>query len=67
MTNAEAKRRMLSLLESCETFEQALQAMTAAVETMFADDTNPPASLGSALGALSAATDAFAALDSDCA
>ena len=63
MTNAEAKRRMLSLLEACGTYEQVIQAITAAVESQWADRSDVPAELGLALGALSAASDAFQVLD----
>ncbi len=65
MTSSEAKHRMLSLLESCNTYEQVVRALANAVETQWAADAEVPASVGVALDALYAAADAFSLVDSD--
>jgi uncharacterized alpha-E superfamily protein len=65
MTNSEAKHRMLSLIESCDTYEQAVQALAAAVKLQWVSDAKAPASLVVALDALHAAADAFSLVDSD--
>ncbi len=55
---------MMSVLESCETYDQALWALVAAVESQWADDVSPPVELRRALGVLEGAREAFAQLDS---
>lgn len=65
MTNSEAKFELLKLLESCNTYEQVVQALISAVELQWAEDTEFPASLAVALDALSAAAYAFSLVDSD--
>ncbi len=65
MTNSEAKARMLSLLESCESYEQTCRALASAVAEQWEHDADPVPSLAAALDALHAAADAFSLLDSD--
>ncbi len=67
MTNSEAKFRMLSLLESCENYEQVATALANAIETQWADDSDVPASVGVALDAIRAAAETLALVDADCA
>lgn len=59
MTTTEA----LALLEGCSSYEQALRLLYAAVETQWSDGEDVPVGLGTALDALDAAANAFAALD----
>ena len=63
MTNAEARRRMLTLVESCETYEQVVMALVGAIENQWADDTDCPAQLGTLLDTLRGAADQAQELD----
>jgi hypothetical protein len=61
MTNLDLK--MSDLLDRCEGCEHITSLLQRAIERLYVDDTDPPAELAAALGALDVAVAAMAALD----